>query len=144
MDFRLLRKGDARLLERVAPDLFDHNINHTLTAEFLADPRHHLAIAYDPEAELVVGFASAIDYIHPDKPAELWINEVGVSPAWQRQGIASRLLKTLFDFAEQRDITSIWVATEPDNEAANALYQSAGGNAEPSVVYTFELPSNDN
>jgi hypothetical protein len=40
------------------------------------DPRHHLAVAV--EANVIVGFASEVHYVHPDKPPELWINEVGV------------------------------------------------------------------
>jgi aminoglycoside 6'-N-acetyltransferase I len=65
---RVLEDGDQDLLERVAPE---------------RDPRHHIvgAIADDR----VVGFVSVVDYCHPDKPRELWINEVGVAPAWRRR-----------------------------------------------------------
>jgi len=44
------------------------------------DPRHHLVVAVE---HVVVGFCSAVDYIQPDKPPELWINEVGVAPTPQ-------------------------------------------------------------
>ena len=30
------------------------------------------------DEEQIVGFASAVHYVHPDKPPELWINEMGV------------------------------------------------------------------
>ncbi|WP_318013572.1 GNAT family N-acetyltransferase [Mesorhizobium sp. CO1-1-4] len=33
---------------------------------------------------------------HPDKPTELYIDEVGVSPAFQRQGIARKMLDAMF------------------------------------------------
>ena len=55
------------------------------TAEFLADSRHHLAVAVDEGR--VVGMASAVHYVHPDKPPELWINEVGVAPTHRGLGI---------------------------------------------------------
>jgi len=70
----------------VTAEVFDNPINAEWTREFLADPRHHIAVAIDDG--LVVGFASGVHYIHPDKPAELWINEVGVAPAHRRRGSA--------------------------------------------------------
>ena len=55
--------------------------------EILNDPRHRLVVAIDDDA--VVGFVSAVLYVHPDKAMpELRINEVGVAPA--TSGAASR------------------------------------------------------
>jgi hypothetical protein len=34
--------------------------------------------------DTVVGFASAVHYVHPDKAPELWINEVGVAEPGDR------------------------------------------------------------
>ena len=68
---RLLGPENASLLDRVAPEVFDNPIDPRQTAEFLADRRHHLAVALD--GDLVVGMASAVHYVHPDKPPELWI-----------------------------------------------------------------------
>ena len=90
IEIRILASGDEGMLGHVAAGVFDHDVDPDLTAEFLRDPRHHLAVAL--EGTLVVGFASAVDYVHPDKPRELWINEVGVAPSHQRQGIGRRLL----------------------------------------------------
>jgi Acetyltransferase (GNAT) family len=56
------------------------------TTEFLADARHHLIMALN--SGTVVGFVSAVHYLHPDKaPPEFWINKVGVAPTHQGQGI---------------------------------------------------------
>ncbi len=134
---RLLIPGDALTLTRVAPDVFDHSIDPELSAEFAADPRHHLAVALDDGT--VVGMASAVHYVHPDKPPELWISEVGVAPPYQRTGIGRRLMKALFDLGRELGCREAWVATEPDNEAANGLYAAVGGEHEPCVVYSFEL-----
>ena len=102
LDIRLLAPGDERVLARVAPGVFDHDVDPGLTAEFLRDPRHHLAVAIEDGA--VVGFASGVHYVHPDKPAELWVNEVGVAPSHQRRGLGKRLLHALF--AHGRDLGS--------------------------------------
>jgi aminoglycoside 6'-N-acetyltransferase I len=85
VEIKVLGRGDDAVLNRVAPDVFDHPIDPQLTREFLQDPRHHLAVAIDDS--LVVGFASGVHYIHPDKPPQLWINEVAVAPDYRRRGL---------------------------------------------------------
>lgn len=119
---------DLHLLDRVAADVFDGPVMPDRWAEFLADPRHHLAVALADDE--VIGMASALHYVHPDKPPELWINEVSVTPAWQQQGVATTLLTALFAQARALGCTAAWVLTEIDNYAARRLYASAGGEEE--------------
>lgn len=133
----LLGPGDAGLLARAADGVFDYAIDPRLTAEFLEDPRHHMAIAIDNDT--VVGMASAVDYVHPDKPRELWVNEVAVAPTHRRAGIARRLLEALFARGRERGCREAWVGTEHDNVAARALYKDLGGAEGPFVLYAFEL-----
>ena len=136
---RRLGPDDAALLERVAADLFDHPVRPDLVKEFLTDPRHHIVVAIDDD--IVVGFASGVHFVHPDKPAQRFVNEVAVADAWQRRGIAARLLEALLARAQEVGCCEAWVATEPENAAARALYASAGGREDPSgfVLYTFPL-----
>lgn len=137
VEIRVLESDTAHVLERVDPDVFDRAVIPELAAEFLADPRHHIAVAID--GDTVVGMASAVDYVHPDKPVQLWINEVGVADAYQRQGLGKRLLETLLAHGRTLGCEEAWVATDPDNRAACGLYASAGGDEEPFVMYTFTL-----
>lgn len=134
---RILGPGDAAVLDNVAPEVFDNPIDPRWTAEFLADSRHHLAVALS--GGQVVGMASALHYVHPDKPPELWINEVGVAPTHHRQGIGRRLLAALFERGRERGCRAAWVGTEEDNEAARGLYAAAGGSEELFVLAAFEL-----
>lgn len=137
IEVRLLKPGEVEILERVAEDVFDEPVDPAHSAEFLADARHHLAVALD--GDLVVGMASAVDYVHPDKPVALWINEMGVAPPYQRKGVGRRLLETLFERGRELGCTEAWLGTEPENEAARGLYAAAGGRSEAFVGYTFEL-----
>lgn len=136
---RLLGPGDARVLDRVAPGVFDHAIDPRWTAEFLADHRHHLAVALD--GGVVVGMASAVHYVHPDKPPELWVNEVGVASSYQRRGIGRALLQALFERGRALGCREAWVGTERSNAPARRLYESAGGAeaAEDFVMVSFRL-----
>jgi ribosomal protein S18 acetylase RimI-like enzyme len=136
---RLLGADDAAVLENVTDGVFDQPVRADLAREFLADPRHHLVVALDEGR--VVGFASGVHYVHPDKPAELFVAEVGVAATHHRQGIAGRLLDALFERGRAIGCGAAWVATETDNHAARALYASAGGREDPTpcIVYDFDL-----
>ncbi|HSM70295.1 MAG TPA: hypothetical protein VK851_02020 [Anaerolineales bacterium] len=74
---KVLNRSDLSLLMTTADDVFDNPVDKKLATEFLTDPRHHIVAAMDDD--VMIGFASAVHYIHPDKPPELWINEVGVA-----------------------------------------------------------------
>ncbi len=139
VEIRLLGGEDAAVLKSVDPDVFDNPIDPVMAAEFLNDPRHHLAVALDRGR--VVEMASAVHYVHPDKQPELWINELGVARTHQRQGIAKRLLNALMEIGRQHGCGEAWVLTEYSNAAAMKLYASAGGVADPDnkVMFTMKL-----
>ena len=138
-EIRILLPRDASVLDRVAPGVFDRPIDPRWTREFLGDQRHHLAVAID--ATVVVGMASAVHYVHPDKPPELWINEVGVAASHRRTGLARSLLDALFAHGRALGCTQAWVLADESNVAARSLYASAGGRAaaEPAIMFEFPL-----
>src|SRR4051812_1797517 len=137
---RVLEPNEATVLDRLAPDVFDDPIDAPRRDEFFADPRHHLAVALD--GDLVVGMASGVHYVHPDKRGpELWINEVGVSEAYRGQGLGRRLVETLVAHGAAIGCREAWVLTSPDNEAANRMYRGAGSipHEELSVMFTYRM-----
>ena len=140
-EVRLLRVEDAAVLDHVADGVFDGPVIPERVGEFLADRRHHLIVAILEGT--VVGMITAVDYVHPDKAAQLWINEVGVAPACQRQGIARSLLRAMLAHGRTLGCTEAWLGTEHDNAAARGLYEDAGSAAEPFVLYSFDLEGSD-
>jgi ribosomal protein S18 acetylase RimI-like enzyme len=138
-DVRLLGPADAAMLDHVAEGVFDRPVVPRWRDEFLADPRHHLVVARDDGC--VVGFASAVHYVHPDKGPELWINEVGVAPSHQRRGIGRELVTLLLAHARALGCGEAWVLTEDDNMPARRLYQASGGvdAGEHAIMYAFPL-----
>jgi GNAT superfamily N-acetyltransferase len=138
---RILGPGDVPVLDDVAPGVFDNAVDGRWTAEFLADARHHLAVALD--GGRVVGMASAVHYVHPDKPPELWVNEVAVAPPYHRRGIGRRLLSALFERGRALGCREAWVGTKPTNTPARRLYAAVGGkeSPEPFVMVEFRLVS---
>ena len=138
---RILGQGDGAVLQNVAADVFDYPVDARWSAEFLADPRHHLAVAIDDESGQVVGMASGIHYVHPDKPPELWVDEVAVSPTHQRRGVGRRMLAALLAHGRAVGCREAWVLTSYSNAAARRMYAAAGGmeEREAPLMITFAL-----
>jgi len=130
LEVRLIGADESAALLRVAPGVFDHTVDPRRTAEFLADPRHHLAVAMD--TGVIVGVASGFHYVHPDKAPELWVNEVGVAPTHRRRGLARRLLAALLEEGRRLGCRQAWVLADRSNQAARGLYESLGGSSLPS------------
>ena len=136
---RLLGPDEAAVLDNVADDVFDHAIDPQWCAEFFADPRHHLVVALDDD--VVVGMASGVHYVHPDKAPQLFINEVAVTPAHHGQGIGRRLVATLVAHGDAIGCDEAWVLTSPDNEPAKRMYRAAGAipDEELSIMFTYRM-----
>jgi aminoglycoside 6'-N-acetyltransferase I len=140
VEIKLLSPDDADILRHVAPGTFDDALDARVTQEFLSDARHHLAVAIDDG--LVVGFISAVHYVHPDKERpELWINEVQVAPTHRARGLGRAILEKILEIGRELGCTEAWVLTDADNVAAKRLYSSSGGveGAHDEVMFTFPL-----
>jgi aminoglycoside 6'-N-acetyltransferase I len=140
VEIRLLGPLDADLLANVAPDVFDDPIDPARTREFLADGRHHLVVAVDDG--LVVGFVSAVHYVHPDKPRpELWINEVAVAASHRGRGVGKAMMRAMAAVGRDAGCAEAWVLTDRLNPAAMRLYASSGAveDAPDAVMFTYHL-----
>ena len=121
---KILQPSEWSVLDNVAPGVFDYALDPRLVAEFLGDNRHHLVVAIDQGQ--VIGFASGVHYVHPDKPAELWINEVGVAPSHQGRGVGKAVIRALLQHGERLGCGEAWVLTDRSNHAALRLPRNAG------------------
>ena len=137
IEIRRLGPGDASVLDRVAADVFDGAINKKRLAVYLREPGHLLFVAIcDGE---VIGQARGMIHHHPDMEDELYIDNLGVAPSFQRQQIGTRLIKALLKSGKEQGCREAWVGTEQDNEAARKLYESLGDSGELVVFFTYKL-----
>ncbi len=129
---------DLDAMVAVGDRLFDNPVKPERTIEFLADPRHHLVLAFDGDA--VVGMASAFHYVHPDKDPALFINEVGVIESHHNNKIGRNMVTAMVEHGKSLGCVDTWIATETNNAPARACYVAAGGvlDDDEAVVYTFE------
>ncbi|RWE53947.1 GNAT family N-acetyltransferase [Mesorhizobium sp.] len=142
MDVEIVRlnPGDDALVMRAAEEVFDEPVRPDRLAAYLREPAHFMIIAV---AEgIVVGQCAAVIHRHPDKVSEFYVDEVGIPPAFQRQGIATKMLDAIFELGREHGCEEAWVGTEPDNIAARALYEARKephGSAEEFVMYVYRL-----
>ena len=136
-----LSNDNADVLRHVADDVFDHAIIPAQLRAFLDDPRHVLFVAQD--ADTVVGMASAFEYFHPDKQPQLFINEIGVAPTHQNQGIGRQLISALIETAKSRGCVFAWLGTEDNNLPAQACFAAVPGGAEPQPFLLYEWKIED-
>ncbi|RWK31297.1 GNAT family N-acetyltransferase [Mesorhizobium sp.] len=140
MEIRRLFPGDDALVIRVAEDVFDEPVRPDRLTAYLASPGHFMIVALADR--IVVGQCAAVIHRHPDKVSELYIDEVGVAPAFQRQGIATKMLDAMFELGREHGCEEAWVGTEPDNVPARALYEARKephGPPEDFVMYVYRL-----
>lgn len=116
--------GDEAAVEAAAP-LFDHATRPLWTQRFLAQPEHHLCIAYVDGTP--AGFVSGVELTHPDKGTEMFLYELSVDAAYRNRGLGRGLVDALAGLAREKGCYGMWVLTDADNAAALKAYRAAGG-----------------
>lgn len=116
-----LRPGDEALFDAIAPEVFDEPVEAGRLAVYLRMPGHLMVVARD--GDVIVGQCAGVLHRHPDKPVELYVDEVGTASTHRRQGIARQLLDELFAWGRELGCEEAWLGTETDNQAALALYR---------------------
>jgi GNAT superfamily N-acetyltransferase len=124
--YRRLREGDENVLA---------DLEHTA---MLADESTVVLAAFDGEHAVGSAIAHVLPHRHGN-PKQLLIYDVGVDESHRRRGVARGLLEWLAAYARAHGVGEGWVLTEPDNDASNALYASAGGVRSEVVMWDFEF-----
>ncbi|WP_340646116.1 GNAT family N-acetyltransferase [Phenylobacterium sp.] len=124
MDIRILGAGDEALLI-AAVDLSDEGpIGREAASRHLADPDLVNVVAIEDGAP--VGFIYG-HVLRRFEATSFFIYSVDVDEAYQRRGLAKAMLAALSDLGATGRWDEMFVFTNADNDAAMALYASAGG-----------------
>ncbi|MDP9386119.1 MAG: GNAT family N-acetyltransferase [Actinomycetota bacterium] len=128
VEIRRLRSGDAAAV-LAAAGLFDEPPRPDATRRFLAEPNHHLLMAYDGREP--VGFVSGVETTHPDKGTEMFLYELSVAESARRRGVGRALVEALAALARERGCYGMWAGTDPGNLPARRTYARAGARETP-------------
>lgn len=129
MEIRALGPGDDAAVV-AAGELFDGPARAEATARFLAEPGHHLLVAY--EDGVPAGFVTGVEVTHPDKGTEMFLYELAVAEGARRRGTGRALVEALAERARAAGCYGMWVLTDHDNEAAQRTYRAGGATRESS------------
>ncbi len=132
-----IQPATATLLKHVAPDVFDHEISEYHLRHYLTSRERVLIVARD--GPLVVGQCRGLIIHHPDQAPELCIENLGVSPDWQRRGIAGELMRQLKTAAKGFGCADFYVLTEAENQDARAFYEAQGWPETPCLMFDGSL-----
>jgi aminoglycoside 6'-N-acetyltransferase I len=133
--FKRLGVEDIGLLQNVADDIFDHDVDVAFATRFLSDVQNILIVALD--GDRVVAQLAAVVHQHIDAPADLFIENLGVAADWRRRGLARSMIALAFEAGAEQGAMTAWVGTEEDNEAANALYTITGATGGRFMMFSY-------
>lgn len=125
MEFRRLTAADLPLAMGMNTAFRADLVTHEGGAAFLADARNWLFAAIDEGS--VIGFAYGCEVQRPNGSKCLYIHEVGVTAARQRQGVGMAMMEALKGACRAQGIPKLFLYTDQANEGANALYRRTGG-----------------
>jgi len=133
MEIRRLHEGDERLAVRVIEQLKFRvrgiggvSVHPAYMRRILADDRHLFVVACVDDNP--VGYAFGYRLCRFDGCSSvMFIYEVEVVERHRRQGIGRALIEEMKTLAKEDGCYQMFLHTNRSNEAAMALYQSAGG-----------------
>jgi ribosomal protein S18 acetylase RimI-like enzyme len=128
MIVRRLGPGDEGIIEALA--------TREPRFDLLKDDKTIFLVALDGDRPLGFVFGYELPRRHGD-PSIFLVYEIEVNAACRGQGVGSRLMSELRRICRGRGIGEGFVLTEPDNEAANALYAAAGGERREVIEWDF-------
>ena len=134
-----LSESNMNVLNNYDEDIFDEKIDTYRLAAMLKERNNILLVAVNES--VVIGQVLGVTHRHPDKPTELYIDDLGVSEKFQRRGIATRLLEQLYTIGRDRGCEEVWVATEPENEPTIKFFESLNLAARKVIVFEGNLSS---
>lgn len=135
----LLKPGHEELLRRAEAIFNPMDISIERAAMLLREPSYLMIAALD-DNDAVLGRIYA-NVLHRFEATDLLLYEVDVDEEHQHKGVGRAMIDFLSKLSAERGYREMWVLTDLDNEAGNALYKSAGGQLEnsPANMYVFPI-----
>jgi ribosomal protein S18 acetylase RimI-like enzyme len=133
MQIRRLVEGDeeaaCRLVEEVKfaiDEIADVTLDPADMAALVSDERAYLLAAYVDDRPVGLVYGCRFPRLDGPRPM-MFLYEAGVVEEYRRRGIGRALVEEVKRLAEESHCRKMFVPTQASNEAAMALYRSAGG-----------------
>lgn len=124
VSYAAITTDNRDLLDRIAVDVFDDDIDADKLDFFLSLPSHRLLVAVADHQ--VVGQCLGIMTYAVDRRPSLLIENLGVSPDYRRRGIARDLIDQMCAWATDLGAEYMWLGSDPESDTAEAFYRGIG------------------
>ncbi len=131
---RRLRSGDGEDLQELCRRFKEHVPSLEAAEEFLTNNRHVVLVAGELD-----GFLLAYIMARIDGRTGVFLYELGVAEHARRRGLGRALVEEAKQLGRAVGAFELYVLTEPENAAANALYAATGAFDQPAVMWTWNL-----
>lgn len=120
------KRADLELARQAITEIHGRpQVDDAALADFLSRPSSYLLLA--SEGGRAVGSLSGHAILHAYRSQPQFIlYEIDVLPKWRNRGIAKALVERFTAEARASGAFEVWVLANQSNEAAMALYHSAG------------------
>jgi ribosomal protein S18 acetylase RimI-like enzyme len=139
MTVRRLGPGDEAILAEIERTL-GNRADALDTGRFLDAPGSLVFIA--EEKGVPVARAYGHELAHPKGARTLFLYAIDVSERARRKGHGRALVGAFLAHAREQRMRELWVLTDAQNIAAQALYAASGGRREPldQLMFVWDLP----
>ncbi len=135
VEYVRIDRDNANLLERVADDVFDDEI---VAAGLDAVIQSGQLLVVATRDGIVVGQVQGMIQHHVDGPPQLYLDNLGVSPSHQREGIARGLVHEARAWSRELGCAATWIVAELDNEPADGFYRALGARRSSVALYALD------
>lgn len=141
MKVKEIRKFSAAVqagINKLIPQLTSSrkDIDEQLLRDIINSEDVHLFIAEDND--VIVGMLTLVLYPMPTDLRAI-IEDVVVDAPSRGKGFGHKLIKAAIQMAKEKGARSVNLSSQPNRQAANALYQKMGFNKRETNVYRYEI-----
>ncbi|MDD2591665.1 MAG: GNAT family N-acetyltransferase [Erysipelotrichaceae bacterium] len=130
IEYKLLTTKDIDIYQSVVWNFRQQEVSEEKAIAFLTNPTNRVYVACD--GRNAVGYILAYRMNRMDNGNDILnIFHLFVLKTHRRQGIARKLMTLVLDYAREEKLHYVFLITQNDNTASNALYLSCGGYNHP-------------
>lgn len=93
------------------------------------------------EGRVIAGLTGYTLAAYYESSYQMYLYDLGVTPAHQRKGVGRTLLNALKDYCHQKGYTEFYVQADLDDQHAMDFYQANGGVPQRVMHYTYAVRS---
>ena len=136
IEIRFLKPGDEIWIHRIAKAFRHDEIDDEKAKDILN--RGTVLVGAAMDEDKICGYALAYLLPRLDSGHDvLYFYHLFVLDEYQNQGIGTRLVQMLIDYANEHQLHYFYLITQHDNEKACRLYEKLGGERHPKNDTTY-------